>query len=134
MNIDNVNSPLELIQFGVPQGSILGPILFLLYINDIHRSTSLSILCFADDTTVSISSNNIQELFNKMNLELHSISEWLRANKLCLNTQKTKYIIFRPSVTHRLIDNYHIQIDKHNIQRIGNNQSQKVSISRPQYR
>jgi hypothetical protein len=126
MNIDNVNSPLELIQFGVPQGSILGPILFLLYINDIHKSTSLSILCFADDTTVSISSNNIQELFNKMNLELLSISEWLRANKLCLNTQKTKYIIFRPSVTHRLIDNYHIQIDEQNIERIGNNQSKKT--------
>ena len=126
MNIGDAYSPLEPIKSGVPQGSILGPILFLLYINDIHKSTSLSVLCFADDTTVSISSNNTRELYNKINLELHSISEWLRANKLCLNTKKTKYIIFRPCINYRLADNYHVQIDDQNIERIGNNQSTKT--------
>ena len=62
LEIHSEKSTLELIKCGVPQGSILGPILFLIYINDIKNCTSLSVLCFADDTTVSYSSHDIPNL------------------------------------------------------------------------
>ena len=62
MEFHNITSPLEDIISGVPQGSILGPILFLVYVNDISNSTSLNILSFADDTTTSFSSHDVAQL------------------------------------------------------------------------
>ena len=102
MEMYKVKSNLDPLQCGVPQGSILGPILFLLYINDIPNSTSLKVLCFADDTTCRYSSASISNLYNVMNDELEKLNQWFRANKLCLNISKTKYIIFRPSVTRHI--------------------------------
>ena len=64
IEIEDVKSSLQNISFGVPQGSILGPILFLLYINDIHASTSLNLLSFADDTTIYSSGKDIPSLIN----------------------------------------------------------------------
>jgi hypothetical protein len=86
------------INCGVPQGSILGPILFLLYINDIHKcSTLLNIILFADDTTLTLKHKNINELTRLMNTELNKISEWMKANKLSINVTKTFYMLFRPT-------------------------------------
>ena len=84
---------------GVPQGSILRPILFLIYVNDIRNATTLNVLSFADDTTIITSSPYIKELYAKMNFELQKWEVWFMANKLCLNVKKTKYILFKPSVT-----------------------------------
>ena len=82
---------------GVPQGSILGPLLFLLYINDISSvSNVLSSVLFADDTTLHYSSNNLQELSATVNNELSNIMQWLNANGLSLNIEKTNFMIFRP--------------------------------------
>ena len=88
---------MKLITCGVPQGSILGPLLFLLYINDIASVSSIlfSIL-FADDTTLFYSSNNLQELSDVVNNELSKMIEWLNANRLSLNIDKTHFMIFRP--------------------------------------
>ena len=85
------------ISSGVPQGSILGPLLFLIYINDFTQSSDLfSISLFADDTSLTASANNIDELLLKINEELSNIYDWLCANKLTLNLRKTKYLIFQP--------------------------------------
>ena len=80
---------------GVPQGSILGPLLFLLYINDLCKASNIiTPIMFADDTNLFYSNKNIKILFKEMNIELKNISEWLRANKLSINIDKTNFILF----------------------------------------
>ena len=98
---DGVSSEYGNISCGVPQGSILGPILFLLYINDIvNVSSTLFLILFADDTNAFISGKNITEIFTKMNSELRKLVIWLDVNKLRLNAKKTHFILFSPSKTH----------------------------------
>ena len=94
--IDQTNSEIETIPCGVPQGSILGPLLYLIYVNDVQSSTSAQILSFADDTTITVSSNNINTLMQKANSSLSDINTWFCANKLFLNFSKTKFIILSP--------------------------------------
>ena len=82
------------IPISVLQGSILGPILFLCYINDMPGSTLLYTLLFADDTACLASGENLQDLINFINVELNKIAIWFRVNKMAVNAEKTKYIIF----------------------------------------
>ena len=92
---NSVKSDSLSIKCGVPQGSILGPLLFLLYINDLSTvSNVLFSILFADDSNMFIIGKNINEMCNKMNIALKEIEEWLYSNKLSLNVLKTNYMIF----------------------------------------
>ena len=80
---------------GVPQGSILGPLLFLLYINDLSNcSPVLKLVLFADDTNILISHNDITQLQIMLNTELQNVSTWFNLNKLSINVEKTVYMYF----------------------------------------
>ena len=90
----NLSDELHL-DISVIQGSILGPILFLCYINDFYSVTSLFSVLFADDTTCLSKGKNLKDLISYVSQELQKIAVWFRANKMAINTSKTKFIIFR---------------------------------------
>ena len=78
----------------VPQGSVIGPLLFLVCINDMKQCSDNFFIHYADDTTVSLSRKNLVETINLANAELKNIDRWLISNKLALNNNKTNYILF----------------------------------------
>ena len=117
--IDGVNSSLTSIKCGVPQGSVLGPLLFLIFINDLPAATDFHTILFADDTTFQLTGSNIPELYNKANSELAKAADWFAANKLTLNIKKTKYILFRPKSTKIDFSNLTLKIGNQPIDRIG---------------
>ena len=114
---DKTASLVKDIPCGVPQGSVLGPLLFIIYTNDLPNCLNVcKAILFADDTTIYCSSNNIQDLYIKANYELESLSEWFRSNKLSLNVSKTNFVIFN----HNKIDipeNLTMKIGNENIER-----------------
>ena len=95
VSLFGTNSDYQTVTCGVPQGSVLGPLLFLLYINDMPKcSNILEFHPFADDTNLFLNSPNILNLETNLNVELEKVSQWLYANKLSLNIEKTSFVVF----------------------------------------
>ena len=95
--IDQRSSNKSVVTYGVPQGSVFGPLLFLQYVNDIYSSSNkLSFYLFADDTNILYSHKNLTSLENVINFELNNVFQWLTSNKLTLNQNKSNFVIFRP--------------------------------------
>ena len=100
-------SDLKAVSCGVPQGSILGPLLFLIYINDMNKAIkNCSVFHFADDTNLLACHKNEKTLQKILNKDLKTLVDWLCANRLSLNVGKTEFIVFRPprkSLSNRII-------------------------------
>lgn len=90
VSINGVDSAFQQFMCGVPQGSLLGPLLFILFMNDFQNSSNiLSFILFADDSSVFFSHNNPNTLLETVNLEMKLVEEWICVNKLSLNLNKT---------------------------------------------
>ena len=117
-----MNSNRVQITIGVPQGSILGPLLYLLYmyVNDINNSCDGAILSFADDTTLLTSHSDLSELHRNANHYIEGLYEWFCSDRLSLHPIKTNYIVLRPRHMKQNLSEYSIQIGNTVLSTIGN--------------
>ena len=104
---------------GVPQGSCLGPLLFLIYINDMPRACQLLSILFADDTTLQASGPDVVDLCTSVNAQLNLASEWFNANKLTLHPSKTKFIYFNGDGKKSPVSLPPLVLNGHQIERVG---------------
>ena len=97
---------------GVPQGSNLGPLLFLVYINDLSNClTSASPIYFADDTAITFAASTMTDLEDAVNLELRNIQRWLITNRLSLNIAKTEFMVIGSNQRIHTLSNNQIDIE-----------------------
>ncbi len=121
VTVDGTDSEPSQITTGVPQSSIRGPLLFIIYINDIVNASNLfKFIIYADDIILSTTLEIIMEnqdnstINSKINYELSRISDWLKTNKLSLNASKTRYMIFH--TPQKRINPLHIKINDTDIE------------------
>ena len=121
VTMNGYSSTISTITYGVPQGSILGPLLFLLYINDISNVIpELKVKLFADDTNIFLFNKSIVSLFVDASKALEKLNNWFSANKLSLNVDKTHYCIFRKrgNILDKNIQYPSLTLDNHIIERV----------------
>ena len=116
--IDDCVSLLDLIEWGVPQGSVLGPLLFLIFINDIPHASDLGTWLFADDTALLSSASSISLLNSKMNRQVEFVQDWLLANKLSVHyVDKSKYMLINKNNNISVDDEFELKMGNHLISR-----------------
>ena len=127
IEINNIKSTTSEISMGVPQGSILGPLLFIIYMNDISIASELfQAILYADDTSLNTTLSAVGKETDSLNSdainkELLHISEWLACNKLSLNVKKTKFMIFRyPQQSPQRLPSLNLTINNSSIERVHN--------------
>ena len=113
-SINRTQSDKRKLKYGVPQGSVLGPLRFILFINDLHKVVEFSTVHhFADDTNMVLIKKSLKKVNRYINRDLKLVAEWIRTNTLSLNTSKTEPVIFKS--THKKITkhlNFHISEQK----------------------
>ena len=117
---DSISSCLLDVLCGVPQGSVLGPLLFIIYINDISNSSDADNSLFADDAALLVADSNVKKLKKKVHKEINSLHKWLIRNKLTLNLSKTKYMLFanKNKLTDKSRKKFQITIAKYTIHEV----------------
>ena len=122
--IKNTFSELASILWGVPQGSVLGPLLFLIFINDLPNASELFSWLFADDTALALSSDNIHDLEERFNCEVNKVHDWLLANRLSVHyMDKTQFMLVQaPNKKNRalLSSNFKLFMGDHEIEKTDN--------------
>ena len=100
---------------GVPQGSILGPLLFLIFFNDLPQIISGDIECYADDSTMMVTGSSVQDIGPLMSTDCEKVINWTSSNKFKLNTEKTKIMLMGTSPKLKA-NNHHLKVDMGGVQ------------------
>ena len=96
VSINGLKSNSKVIKYGVPQGFVLGPLLFLIYINELYMSTkNSSVHHFADDTNLLYINKSLNNIGSRINSDLKGLTDWLNANRISFNISKTEFILFQ---------------------------------------
>ena len=120
--VDGQNSSTKSVNCGIPQGSCLGPLLFIIYVNDFERCLQgATPNMYADDTSITCSSTDSDSLLRNINNEMTSIAEWMRQNKLSLNADKSEFMVIGHSRQHNVINELReIEVNHKKINRVTN--------------
>lgn len=110
VEVGGVLSDLRTMDCGLPQGSVLGPLFFLLYINDMQSACSCDLLLYADDSALMVSNKNKAVIESRLSMELENVSQWLSENRLSLHIGKTESILFSTSRKQKNQEGFKVQL------------------------